>query len=354
MFATVPLPQPKVCGFDSQTEVLTLFGWKRIEFLRREEVAVFSPEEKTIYFQEPLFLSRNFFRGKLSFLKGRQFNCLHSFHNPQLVSICRTSYRHKSKKRKDTWQPHQFLPMSDLLGSNRKYLKAANLAECDRVEWTNPWGILPQEFARLVGFFAGDGVRPEYSSDDSLLRYKLSGQIRFKLKRDRKIDFLYSIKGIEVQKRASDRYVINLPGIGRWFSRHCYNEQGEKKLPRGYLTLTKQEVEGLLDGLKNSDGHVMGKNWRYSSSSTYLLDQIQALCAVNNLVGSWTTAFGGSETRKPVYNVHVSGDRLTPAVNRKQCENSCVDRAIDYEGYLYHPKVDGALILRRERKVIFG
>ncbi len=335
-----------VCGFDLKTEVLTLDGWKRaIDLDPFEQVAVFAPKEKNITFQYPIRVTKDFFKGDLHRIQGRQISYLGSYENRHLVSTASGS----------KWLPHRLKAAKRILDVRRKYLKAGSLNLRDRQLWSNKWNIDPHEFARLVGFFVGDGVRPYLAKDNLLLKKKFSNQIRFKLTRQRKIDYLYSIKGITVEKKASDRYVINLPGIGHWFAQHCFTERGEKRLPDRYLTLTRAEVRGLLDGLKNSDGCQLRKNWGYSSTSVSLLEQIQALCCLNNLNASWTTLHPGDENKRPVFNLHISSDRLAPLAGKKpQTPTSCSETVVEYDGFLYHVKVEGALVLRRDRKVIFG
>jgi thymidylate synthase (FAD) len=319
--------------YDAETEVLTSQGWiKWPEVKEWHNLAAFDLNTQKIQFEVPLALQKYKHTGEVYRLVGQQLDTVVSLDHRMVVRR-----RHKD----GSWTKPYFEYAAEVMGKPRRYLKSGWLAESERQSWYNPWNIPPREFAMLVGFFIGDGIKP-----------KPANQIRFRLKLKRKIDFLYSL-GIPIEQKAGDRYMIDLPDIGKWFLEKCYGADEEKCLPEGYLRLSAVEVEGLLEGLKNSDGNLKRNTWRYAATSTHLIDQIQALLHVNNLSGNWSLAHQENDKHKAGYYLHIS-DRNSPRVEI-QCGRSLSYReSIEfYDGYIYCATVStGALIVRRNKKVM--
>ncbi|MGC1245027.1 MAG: FAD-dependent thymidylate synthase, partial [Spirulinaceae cyanobacterium] len=286
-----------------------------------------------IRFEVPVALQKYQHKGQVYHLQGQQLDTVVTLDHRLVVKR-----RHKDS----SWTEAYFENAADVIGKPRRYLKSGNLAKCDRTTWSNPWHLDKKQFAKLVGFFVGDGMKP-----------RPANQIRFRLKKQRKIDFLHSI-GIPIEAKAGDRYTVNLPGIGKWFRDKCFNATGDKCLPDGYLKLTATEVEGLLEGLRNSDGNEQANTWRYSSSSIFLLGQLQALLHINNLSGHWSLAYQENEKHQAGYYLNVS-NRISPRVEISQNGRSLSysESVEKYDGFVYCATVStGALIVRRNRKVM--
>jgi thymidylate synthase (FAD) len=328
--------------YDEETEVLTSNGWMKWNEVREwHNLAAFDLKTQEIKFEVPQALQKYKHIGQVYRLSGQQLDTVVTLDHRMVV---------KRRCKDNSWTDTYFEYAADVLGKLRRYLKSGFLSESERKAWQNPWNIPPKEFAMLVGFFVSDGMKP-----------KPANQIRFRLKIKRKIDFLYSL-GIPVEQKAGDwttsttegdRYVINLPSIGQWFLDKCYTSDGQKCLPCGYLTLSNVEVEALLEGLKNSDGNILKTNWRYASTSTELLDQIQALLHINNLSGNWSIAHQSNEVHKAGYYLHVS-DRLSPRVEINADRSRSYTESIEhYDGFVYCATVStGALIIRRNKKIM--
>jgi hypothetical protein len=126
------------------------------------------------------------------------------------------------------------------------------------------------DFARLVGFFIGDGYA--YSSSKN--------SIYFHLKRDRKVKYLVDTcnkLGLYMYiNEKNNSYRVSSPGIGTFFSDTCYSDR-DKVIPHMFFNAKQEEVDGLLDGLKNSDGSIKRNTWVYDTTSEKLANQLQAL-----------------------------------------------------------------------------
>jgi thymidylate synthase (FAD) len=319
--------------YDEETEVLTSSGWVKwadVQFWHN--LAAFDLNTQEIKFEAPKALQKYQHTGQVYRLVGQKLDTVVTLDHRMVV---------KRRYKDGSWTGAYFENAADVIGKPRRYLKSGLLSELERKSWQNPWNIPAKKFAMLVGFFVGDGMKP-----------RPANQIRFRLRIKRKIDFLYSL-GITIEQKAGDRYTIDLPHIGQWFLDKCYDATGEKCLPDGYLTLKSEEVEGLLEGLRHSDGNTLETNWRYAGTSIKLLDQIQALLHVNNLSGTWSLAHQPNEIHKAGYYLHVS-NRNSPRVEISANRSASYLESIEnYDGFVYCATVStGALIVRRNRKVI--
>lgn len=137
---------------------------------------------------------------------------------------------------------------------------------------------LPQyQFGQLCGFFIGDG----YVTKDGT-----KSKIYFRLKKGRKIQYLSdAVAALNGDCESSDdlTYRVSLPsiaGLVSLFSKLFLNEGGFKTINRSIFTCNQQFVDGLFDGLKNSDGSVKRNTWVYGTSSVELKDRLIELGAL--------------------------------------------------------------------------
>ena len=119
-------------------------------------------------------------------------------------------------------------------------------------------------------------------------------------------------------------------GIGDWIKTNCLTDQGDKKLPDGYLMLEKYSVDCIIEGLDLLD--------RDFTTSKLLSDQLQALAAVNNLNISCYT--------EGENYILTTSDSIYSEVETGK------EDWIEYSGQIHCATVStGALIVRRNYKV---
>lgn len=313
--------------YDGQTEVLTTNGWKFWpEVCGDDLLAAVDITTRKVVFERPSVLHRSNYNGLVYQVNSRQLDLVVT-PNHKMV----TSRRRKG----NIWTPFVLEDAITASGECRRYLKSANLEV--RKEFVNPWGLPPEKFARLVGFFIGDG------SIGSL------NLLRFNIRLKRKVKFLQSL-GLPLRPCGKGWYVV-LPGSGKWFAENCYKDK-HKSLPFG-LDLTESEFSALCDGLKNSDGSIKRKTWIYDTASVQLTDQLQALFHVNGLVLSCNKRCKPNAKYLNCYRLNV-GLRTDPEVNFSQkgrCKGAS-ENWVKFEGDVFCATVStGALMVRRNGKV---
>jgi thymidylate synthase (FAD) len=321
--------------YSEDTEVLTSRGWVLwSEVKESDELAAINITSNQIQFEKPKALQVYDHDGWMYSLQGIALDTIVTLDHRMV--IC---HRQKSGQ----FTPYYFTTAANVVGKPVRYMKTGWLIDTQRSRWDNPWNIDKINFAKLVGFFIGDGSAEKRNS------------IRFNLRLKRKIDFLCNLD-IQINQSNSEEFSIVLEGLGQWFMGNCYDEEGNKVLPEGYLTLSAPEVEGLLEGLRNSDGTNVSNSWSYDSTSLKLINQIQALAHINNLSANFSV--NNPNLHNPNhgtgYRLHFS-NRNQPRVEicQKARSRSYEERVIEYKGKVYCATVStGALLVRRNMKVM--
>lgn len=306
--------------------------WSEID--NTHELAAIDISSNKIQFEKPKALQVYDHDGWMYSLQGAAIDTLVTLDHRMV--IC---HRQKSGQ----FTPYYFTTAANIVGKPVRYLKTGWLTDAARSSWDNPWNIDKIAFAKLVGFFIGDGSAERRNS------------IRFNLRLPRKINFLCSL-GIKINASESGKFSIVLENLGQWFRDNCYDADANKVLPNGYLTLSIPEVEALMEGLRNSDGTNVSNSWSYDSTSLKLIHQIQALSHINGLAANYSINNPNFVHPRHAtgYRLHFS-DRTQPRVEicQKNRSVSYQEGVVEYKGKVYCATVStGALLVRRNMKVM--
>jgi hypothetical protein len=140
---------------------------------------------------------------------------------------------------------------------NPVYKKPMRMAKCSV---NSNLYICPNDsWYKLYGFFVGDGHTNETGN-----------RLEFHLKLDRKIQYLINICkeiGINVESKASDKYIIYSDNISSKFRNMFYNDVNEKTFPINFLNMSNNQYKCFMEGLRNSDGSNKRSTWVYDSTS---------------------------------------------------------------------------------------
>lgn len=314
--------------YDDKTEVLTSKGFKNwTEVVLSDLLAAVDPKTFEVNFEKPSHLVCEPYEEKMYKVVGQQLDLCVTPQHRMLVS----------KRTHDGWQPHEVKTAEECFEGSNRYVVAGNLSQKGR---TCNWLVAPE----LVGFFVGDG--------------NISGsEVQFNIRLERKIAYLRSICQVGLEMRQSGTCIIRNGELAKWLKENCYTESGEKKLPDEALFSDGPDVFRLLEGLRNSDGSIKRNTWVYDTTSTLLRDQIQALCAINNIAAQVDKPrHSGEPHHKECWRINFSG-RLFPEVSACQQgrSNSYSEEWVQYKGNVYCATVStGFLIVRRNRKVVIS
>lgn len=313
--------------YDPETEILTENGWKYFYNLSsKDKVAAVDILTKKINFEIPQDIFVDSYNEPLYQIKGQQIDLLVTKGHRMVVS--------QKRNPKTGFGNEEFQTVEEVQGKTRKYLKAGINTNSNK---------LSEDFAKLLGFFVGDGYS---TSRNSLV---------FHIKKDREINFLKSLsKSYDVKKNANDNYVITKDGLGEWFRKNCYSSDGSKKLPDEFLTYGNNDFNLILEGLKNSDGTKKRNTFVYYTTSEILKNQLLAFAAINSSVFTISFTQPKNEKWSKLYKLNFS-KRIKPEVafSQKNRSKTYKENWIDYSGKVYCVTVStGAVIVKRNDKVM--
>jgi len=321
--------------YDEQTEVLTSKGfisWKDVTF--DTLIASVDPVNRQfIGFEKPLDLIKKEVDEDLVHFKTKNIDLMVTKGHSLYCSLSNTVEKRKN--------PDYKLMIGDTETEVQKNVKKIyeRPMRMVRTAFNTTSGGNPSLF-KLYGFFIGDG--------NATLKSK--NNIRFHLKRERKVTYLSKITGelgYELRVKANNIYSIVINNIGEEFYNMFY-ENGYKTFPDSFFSMTKGEYDGFIEGLINSDGSFRknkAKQRIYSSSSLILLNKIQALGAINGDVLSINPPSKHGNIRM-AFVKRNSEPRLNDAPHNHYS-------LVPYKGTVYCATVSkGLLIVRRNNKVV--
>lgn len=306
--------------YDDKTEILTNSGWKLFSELEDNDlVCAIDPVTKGFNFEKPSENVSFDYNEPMYYLQTQQLDLAVTKGHRMFVSETKNSNYGKNFNIKT---------VEEIEGKTVKYLKSA-------INYNNK-DLFESNLAKLIGFFIGDGYITK------------SFDIKFHIKKQRKIDFLYSL-GFNIIVNKHDTYVIRDKNLAKYLKENCYYNSN-KGLPMNYMDFSKNDVENLLTGLKNSDGSIKRNTWVYYTTSEILKDQLITLSALNNFV--FTESFinnNGVNT----YRLNYSKRTAPEVVNQpSRLTKNKVEEWIHYSGKVYCVTVSTGLVLvRRNGKI---
>lgn len=292
--------------YDAETEVLTAEGWKSWPDVGdADPLATLSPNGR-IEYRQPVRVIRGHHTGRMYRVEASGVDLLVT--PDHRMFVCPTTTK---RGRTREWSEYQLVAADNLGTKSCAYLKSG--VWNPRIDPSRPY--LSEDELRFVGFSIGDGYCDKSSGH----------QVRFRLRRERKIVWLTNL----VQRLGwamtvnDDRIAVNAePVIG--LLRQMYTPDGEKQIPQARTILTthsKSSLEGLLEGLMQSDGSAGRTGDSFDTTSQVLAGQFQQLCLHVGLAANYGYTYGpekrpSSYGDKPLTRLHVVRRNLKPEVNK--------------------------------------
>lgn len=320
--------------YDAETDVLTSnrgwVSWPDVE--KSDSFVVLDPETEEISVRKPKEIISYFHKGKMYRVDSQPVDLLVTPDHRMLA--CRMTTKAGRKKEK-----FKFETAEELGTVTHAYLKTGIWNGPDVNDLT-----MTRDIAALLGFSIGDGHLAE----------KKGGGVQFHLRRERKITWLVALsKRLRWELGCNgDHYRISIPKDYKELFLGIYDDNREKQIPDGFLMSNNSDVlEGLYEGLMQSDGHIGRTGDSFDTTSNKLAGQFQHLCLFIGLAANVCYVIRNREAsfgNKPLTRLSVIRRCLRPEVNRfsgSQGRSYWID---GWEGDVYCADVGGkALYVRR-------
>jgi flavin-dependent thymidylate synthase len=317
--------------YDSETEVLTVTGWKRWPDVSADDRLATRTAEGVLEYHKPTALISAPYRGRMYRVEARGVDLLVTPNHNMLV--CPTTTKEGRKK-----TAFQLLKAEDLGDQSHAYVKTAS--------WPAPDYGADLVTMKMLGFAIGDAYCTKGSS------------LQFRLRRDRKIVYLKALcEHPEWDlKQEGDRFTVYVPEGLEGLFRQIYDENREKQIPQWVLSrCSKTELEALLEGLMASDGHVGRTGRSFDTTSQELVGQVQQLCLHVGLAANVCYTYSRADGRrqssygsKPLTRLSIISRELKPEVNKCSGAVGRSQWVEDWEGPVYCAEVPNhTLYVRR-------
>jgi thymidylate synthase (FAD) len=329
--------------YDAETEVLTADGWKAWpDVTMADQFATIDPATRAITYQSPTRLVRFAHRGMMYRVESQGVDLLVTPTHKMLA--CPTTTRDGRRK-----GSYALIPAMELGTTSHAYLKFG--------EWAGGWwSKCPgRDVFALLGFAIGDGT----------MHGPNSGTVKFHLRRERKIAWLKAVVGRLAGlgfhmyvNEANDNYAVLLPDdeMVRSLFGGMYDGDGEKRIPTTpnvLLGASRPGLEGLYEGLMQSDGHEGQTGDSFDTTSPHLPGQFQQLCLHLGFAANVCYTYDREQRPtsygdKPLTRLSVIRRSLRPEVNKWSGADGRSFWVDDWEGEVFCAEVPNhTLYVRR-------
>lgn len=309
--------------YDDQTQILTTRGWLYFGDLQlQDRVCAVDINTGLAHFETPELIYSDDYSEPMFYAIGKHIDTAVTKGHRMVVSQKRLANGTDYGKQWEFQTPEQ------INNKSRKFLIAAQIENDDCFDFN---------LAKLIGFFIGDG-------------YSVNGtRLQFHIKKQRKIDYLYSL-GFDVESKANNNYIVNIDSFD-FLS--CYSSEKEKQMPGNILKYSGRDFEGILDGLRNSDGSEKKRGYNefvFYTTSTTLKNQLEAIGCLHRFCVSEQKGVKNPYLQKYCYRLNIS-KRITPEISTMPSRPMGEYFWSNYVGKVYCVTVStGAVMVRRNGK----
>lgn len=323
--STLRLRYPRMIHcFDEQTEILCRLDDGSIGFKTFPEAKKLNAEVAAVGFD----LSVDFEQPS-EWIESHHEGRMIEFSNQRLNFCVTENHRLFVGSRKSWGDEKEIITASELMDDHtqKRFYKSGILKE--RKSIGGP------EFAKLLGFFIGDGHLP-----------KAGHWATFRFKKQRKIDAIVHLLTelsleCKIKKYADGVTTIYLKKQ-EWMY-ECYGVDGRKRIPAFAMMMLPEEFQEFKKGMIESDGSIDAKfgEW-FNTFSGRLIDDFQALCHLNGV--SFNKKLYGEEC----FKVRILKED-TPILRKDKHRPSYVE---NYSGKVYCCTVSTGLLMVRRNGIV--
>lgn len=318
--------------YDIETEVLTSNGWEQWDDVdSRTQFATLNTTTGELEYQLSTNLIAASYEGRMYRVKSRGVDLLVTPNHRMYV--CNTSTV-EGRNRKN----FDFIKAEELGSTSHCYTKSAKWNQGEHFQYA---------VAALLGFAIGDGYI-----------HKGDRQVRFHLRKERKIIWLKATTDKANMRLVckGDKYTLDMDMFVKLFH-SIYNHDGEKVIPDEVFRWNENALEGLYEGLMQSDGHEGKTGDSFNTTSEELVGQFQRLCLHIGLAANVcykNTSRTGSFGDKPLTRLSIIRRELKPEVNKFAGMKGKTSWIEYWKGIVYCAEVpNGTLYVRRNGKPVW-
>jgi thymidylate synthase (FAD) len=298
--------------YDKITEVFTNNGWKLFKDLNEDDlIAAVDPIKNTFKFEKPSHKYENIYNGKMLSIEQSHVSMLVTPNHNIWAALRHSSGFHSFK----------------FIEADKTYNKQYRILTTALYEQGEKGNEKDYYNGFLYGFFLGDGFRSS------------TNQISFHIKKQRKLDALFlcaNMLNLDIKELENNVFVIknnleyfNGKADNKSISEHTFNQ-------------TIEYMQGVFDGLMQSDGSKKRSSYQYTTISKQLKTDIIRL-------GTYLGYYIKENKMQECYRLMILSRSTSPRLNDDGTKHN---KWIDYNDKIYCVTVSTGLILTRRNNCI--
>lgn len=372
--------------YDSETEVLTKYGWKYFKDLTySDEIATLNEKDETLEYQKPTDIIAYKYSGKMYHLENRGISLMVTPNHNLYVS--KGSYFNGSKNNFKRTYSYELCTPDKYYLKDKRFKKGCNWNGelksetftikgytktrdyCHREYHSPDITVNLHNFVKFLGYYIAEGCSSPTDSNDNNKGEITIGRDRSKYKTDL-VNLL--IKNIGFTPHDVTDYKLNSNGgatrlystvLARWLIDNCGHLAWNKKVPDFIKQLPKEYIKEFLEYLYLGDGYKAPTSHILYTTSEQLSNDVQELLLKAGYCFR-ATNLGVRNHRKDKWNIYskhpcyainwLNKNEIEIDMSKAKKTKSYKEEWVDYSDMVYCVTVPNHIIyIRRNGKGVW-
>ncbi len=336
--------------YDDQTQILTKEGWKSFKELTKDDkVATLNPKTKELVYQRIEKRMEYNYTGKMVYFKNKRINLVvtpeHNMWAKKITnhrdSIYVNRFGFEEAKRLVCKENIQIKAIEKWNGKEKKYFlipkivrkKYGHIIEKDKI----PMDL----WLEFFGYYLSEGC---CCYDQGKHNIYISQNVSSKYYRRMK----GCLNKIYQWRYNSGSFIKGNKQLFEYLKQ--FGKAKSKFIPREFLELSERQLKILFDALMRGDGTPRKKQYKYTTTSKRLADEVQELGLKLGYSITTSTEVPKNPKHNITYYVRLNKGSKISYVRKNQ------SGLIDYNGKVYCVKVPkyNLLCVKRDEKIVFS
>lgn len=336
--------------YDDETQILTKNGWKLFKDLtKNEEVATLNPEIKELVYQQIEKKTEYTYSGKMVCFKNKRINLVvtpeHNIWTKKITnhsdSIYKNQFRFEKAINLVGRENVQIKAINNWKGKEKKYFTLPKIKR-KKYSHINQVDKIPMDlWLEFLGYYISEGC---FCYDKG--HHNIYVAQTLKSKHYKKIK--NCLNKIYKWRYNSRSFILGNKQLFEYLKQ--FGKAKDKFIPQEFLELSERQLKILFDALMCGDGTYRPKQYKYTTVSKRLADNVQELGLKLGYSITTSKEVLNNPKHNDVYYVRLNKGSKTSYVKKDQSS------LINYHGNVYCVTVPkyNILCVKRDEKIVFS
>ena len=336
--------------YDSKTQILTKNGWKLFKDITKdEEVATLNPETKELVYQQIERKTEYKYSGKMICFKNKRINLAvtpeHNIWTKKITNHIDSIYKNKFGFEKAInlvgQENVQIKAINKWKGQRKKYfiLPKVNRRKYSHIQQIDK--ILMDLWLEFLGYYLSEGC---FCYDKGHYNIYIAQNVKSRYYRKIKkcLNKMYK------WRRNSNCFILGNKQLFEYLMQ--FGKAKNKFIPQELLELSERQLKILFDALMCGDGTYRPKQYKYTTVSKKLADNVQELGLKLGFSVITSREIPRNSKHNDIYYVRLNKGSKISYIKKNQSS------LINYSGKVYCVTVPryNILCVKRDEKIVFS